>query len=53
MTSTLMHKPNMMYFSKEATSKDTILKTQLLLLAGDEKKADIEVFWRSDCWFYN
>ena len=42
MTSTLVHIANMTNLSQEATSKDKSLKTQLLLLTGNEKKADTD-----------
>ena len=42
MTSTLVHIANMTNLSKEATSKDKSLKTQWLLLTGNEKKADTD-----------
>lgn len=37
MTSSLLQKSNIIYCSKEATSKDKCLKTQLLLSTGDKK----------------
>ena len=46
-----MQRPNMMYLSKEATNKDSSLKTQLLLLTGDEKKVDTEKIWNKVGFF--
>ena len=37
MNSSLLQKSNVMYLSKEATSQDSSLKTQLLLSIGDKK----------------
>ena len=40
MNSSLFQKSNVMYLSKEATSQDSSLKTQLLLSTGDKKNWD-------------
>ena len=46
-----MQKPNMIYLSKEATNKDSSLKTQLLLLTGDEKKVETKKIWNKAGFF--
>ena len=52
-TSSLLHKSNTMYLSKEATNKDKNLKTQLSLSTetGDEKSADTEKIWDKPGFF--
>ena len=51
MASSLLQKSNMMHLSREATSKDKSLKTQLLLSTGDEKKLDTEKIWNTAGFF--
>ena len=53
MTSSLLHKSNTMYLSKETTNKDKSLKTQLSLSTGtgDEKSADTEKVWDKPGFF--
>ena len=45
MTSSLLQKSNLMFVSKEATNRDTSLKTQHLLSTENEKKAEIDKIW--------
>ena len=51
--SSLLHKSNTIYLSKEATNKDKNLKTQLSLSTetGDEKSADTEKIWDKPGFF--
>ena len=53
MASSLLHKSNTMYLSKETTNKDKSLKTQLSLSTGtgDEKSADTEKVWDKPGFF--
>ena len=46
MASSMLQKSSMMYLSKEATTKDRSLKTQVLLVIGDEKITDTEKIWK-------
>ena len=45
MTSSLLQNSNLMFVSKEASNRDTSLKTQLLLSTENEKKAEIDKIW--------
>ena len=50
MNSSLFQKSNVMYLSKEATSQDSSLKTQLLLSTGDKKNWDRKI-WNKTSFF--
>ena len=46
MASSMLQKSNMMHLSKEATTKDRSLKTQVLLATGDKKRTDTQKIWK-------
>ena len=46
MTSSMLEKSNMMYLSKEATTKDRSLKTQVLLVTRNDKTTGTEKTWK-------
>ena len=49
----MLQNSNMRYLSKKVTTKDRSLKTQVLLVTGDEKATDTEKIWKKAGFFSN